>query len=115
MEAPTSVKIGVPGGPNVYSYPTDGLPRRVRYTASEDLFLYLYGDETVPGHEHPLLPVTFATETGGSFAYVPVADLQDGEHTNDYQKRLAKIKDNYPEKVVAVYQRSCGVTTAKNK
>jgi hypothetical protein len=114
MEAPPSIKIGLPGGPTVF-YPSAHLAKRDGHTAGEDLFLYLYGDDTVPDHENPLLPATFARTTDGNFPYVPVADLKDGKPTSDYQKRVAKLRDNYPEKVVAVYQRGYGVTTAKSK
>jgi hypothetical protein len=115
MAAPPSIKIGGPGGPNIYSYPSAALLRREGHSAGEDLFLYLYGDDAVPGHQNPLLPATFARETGGSSAYVPVADLHGGIPTDDYKNRLAKIKDKYDEKVVPVYQRGYGVTTATNK
>lgn len=115
MEAPPSIKIGVPGSPDAYSYPSVGLPKREGHSAGEDLFAYLYGDNTLPGHENPLLPATFRRETAGSFAFVPVADLQGGVASQAYQDRLAKIKNKYDEKVVPVYQRGFGVTTAKNK
>jgi hypothetical protein len=115
MEAPPSIKIGVPGAPNSYSYPSGDLPNQAGHTAGEDLFAYLYGDATLPGHENPLLPPTFIRETGGSFAFVPVADLQGGVASNDYKDRVAKIKNKYDEKVVPVYQRGYGVTNAKNK